>query len=207
MTSRTAPYPTDALFRGLKALLTSLPSEEEKRELLRTLGEAQSFLEEVRLLVETVPTMESSRELSEGLSRLDILVDRAQRDAGLGRLLGLRGSKTSSTKKTSSAQHAEARARTLEQRLSEVSDSDVASTLEQSREPLAVLTELAALLGMRTRSKERKPELIRRIENHVVNQRGYRILRGEDPDPAAVPRPRPPAGPRRVLAGRIRENG
>ena len=182
MTSRTTPYPTDALFKGLRTMLASLPSEEEKRELIRTLDEAQRFLEEFRMLVESIPTMESSRELSEGLSRLDILAERARRDAGLRRLMGLRDSTKPSAKRATSPSDREAQAHSLEQKLARLEAPDIVDALERSGEPLAVLTELAARLGMRTRSKERKPELIKRIATHIENRRGYRLLRGEDLD-------------------------
>ena len=59
----------EALFKGLKGLLNSLPTEEEKLEFLRNLNEAENSLEELRSLVEAIPTMESSRELSAGLSQ------------------------------------------------------------------------------------------------------------------------------------------
>ena len=173
-------YPTDTLFKGLKALLISLPSEEEKSELLRTLSESHSFLEELRLLVEAIPTIESSQELSVGLSRLDILVERAHRDAGLRRLLGLRDSTASKVKRTTTHEDAEARACRLEQELAQLETSDIVASLERSGEPLAVLTKLATRFGMRTRGKERKLELIKRIATHIENQRGYSLLRGED---------------------------
>ena len=182
MPKRESNYPTDALFKGLKALLTSLPSEEEKSELLWTLSEAQGFLEELRSLVETVPTMESSRELSEGLSRLDILAERAGRDAGLRRLLGLRASTASRARKVMSPEDVESRVRKLEEEVSRPETSDVIALLEQSGDPLSVMTELAARMGMRTRSKERKADVIKRIATHIENQRGYRLLRGGDSD-------------------------
>ncbi len=182
MTKQAAHYRTDSLFKGLRALLSSLPSEEEKGELIRTLSAAQSFLEEFRLLVEAVPTMESSRELTEGLSRLDILVERADKDAGMRRLLGLRGATGADGKKTVNREGVEAQARQLKLQLIQRDTSDVLASLNQSRQSLAILTKLAALLGMRTRSKERKSELIKRIATHIENQRGYRLLRGEDSD-------------------------
>lgn len=180
MATHGSLYPTDSLFKGIKALLTSLPSEEEKNELLRTLSETQDFLDELRSLVETVPTMESSRELSEGLSRLDVLAERAGSDAGIRRLIGLRNSTGPRIRRSPAHTDAKTQAMRLKQRLSESHTSDIVSLLEESREPLTVLTELASLFGMRIRSKERKTDLIRRIANHVENQRGYRLLRGEE---------------------------
>ena len=182
MTDHKQPYQTDALLKGLKALLTSLPTEEEKRELLHVLSEARSFIEEMQLLVEAFPTVESSRDLSEGLSRLNLLTQRAHNDKGLRKLLGLKGVAQSSKSKIAAASDSDevrSRARKLEQQLYHRDGSDFAKLLEQSGEPLSVLTELAASLGMRTISRERKASLIKRIATHVENQRGYSLLRGE----------------------------
>ena len=86
--THTSQYPTDALFKGLKTLLTSLPSEEEKGELIQTLRDTRSFLEELEQVVEAFPTIESSRGLSEGLARLDVLAGLSDRDTRLKRLMG-----------------------------------------------------------------------------------------------------------------------
>lgn len=177
MKKSASQHPTEALFKGLKTFLSSLPSEEEKKELILTLNATQGFLDEIRSLIEAVPTMESSQELSEGLSRLDILVDRANRDNGLRKLLGLRSSSTSSTRKALSPDDSCARASSLAQELSHLNTSDAKTFLEQLREPLSVLTKLANLLGMSTRSKERKSDLIQRLVVHIENQRGYDMLR------------------------------
>ena len=184
MNKRESHYSTEALFKGLKALLNSLPSEDEKKELIQTLNEVQSFLDEIRRLVEAVPTMESSRELSEGLSRLDILVERANRDTGLRKLLGLRGSTASGARRVPGPDDSDSRALNLKQELTQLDTSEVKTFLEQLREPLSVLTKLANLLGIRTRSKERKADLIQRMATHIENQRGYRLLRtgGVDAD-------------------------
>ena len=179
--SQVSPYSMDSLFRGIKGLLNSLPTEEEKLELLRNLNEAQSFLEELRLLVETIPTMESSRELSEGLSRLDILTDRAYRDAGLRKLLGLRGSKVDRKRKTVAPEDTNVRASELEAKIAQSETSEIEDLL--ARESLAVLKEVAGHLGIRTLSKERKLDLIKRITTYTENQRGYALLRGSDSQP------------------------
>ena len=81
--TRNAQYPTESLLKGLRVLLASLPSEEEKAELIQTLRDARAFLKEVETLVEAFPTVESSEELSRSISRLDILVNSAVNDAPL----------------------------------------------------------------------------------------------------------------------------
>ena len=184
MPTKESHYQADALFRGLRGLLNSLPSDEEKAELLRTLSDTQEFLDELRLLVEAIPTMESSGELSAGLSRLDVLADRARENTGLRRLLGLKTPTLSGSKGVMAPVDAAERARRLEQEFDQMETADVVASLEQSKEPLTVLVELANLLGMRTSGKERKADLKKRIATHIENWRGYRLLRGEDPRPA-----------------------
>ena len=174
--NQASSYSMESLFRGLKGLLNSLPTEEEKRELLRNLNEVENFLEELRSLVEAIPTMESSRELTEGLSRLDILTERAYRDSGLRKLLGLRGSTADRKRETGTPEDTNGRVSGLEAKISQSETSEIADLL--MREPLVVLKEVAGHSGIRIRSKERKQDLARRITTHIENQRGYTLLRG-----------------------------
>ena len=179
--SQASSYSMESLFRGLKGLLTSLPTDEEKLELLRNLTETQSFLEELRSLVEAIPTMESTRELSEGLSRLDILTERAYRDAGLRKLLGLRGPTANGRRKNGTSEETNGRVSELEAKISQSDTPEIADLL--MGESLAVLREVAGHSGIRARSKERKQDLARRITTHIENQRGYSLLRGGDSQP------------------------
>lgn len=173
----TSHYTTESLFKGLRTLLASLPSEEERTELIQTLGETIDFLQELQLLVEAFPTAESSQSLSQGLSRLDILADHAANNAPLRRMMGLRGSQGPRAKNINGVEDAKSRAGRLAEKLNSSESSDVARLIEQSKEPVSVLNELAASLGLRTRSKERKADLINRISTHITNERGYKLLR------------------------------
>ena len=170
-------YPVESLLKGLRGLLDSLPTDDEKRELLRTLQDTQEFLEDLRLLVEAVPTMESSEELAVGMSRLNSLSDRARQDTRLSRLLGIRG-QPDGAKRTPAARNGNIREHVshLADTVSESETQEVPALLE--RESVATLKELAGRFGMRTPSKERKVDLVGRIVNHVENQRGYALLRG-----------------------------
>ena len=184
VTRNNSQHPTESLLKGLRVLLASLPSEEEKAELIRTLRDTRAFLAEVETLVEAFPTIESSADLSRSVSRLDVLANRAVSDAPLRKVLGLRGSHGGRAKTVNGAEDAKLRADALARRLHDSDSADVPDLLERSGEPMAVLTELAAALGLRTRGKERKAELISRISTHVANQRGYRLLRGDAPPSA-----------------------
>lgn len=176
--SKSQSYPVDALFRGLRGLLGSLPTDAEKRELLQTLQEAQEFLEDLRLLVDAIPTMESSQDLSMGLSRLDSLMAQAQRDAPLRKLMGLRGHANDKKTRPVSSEDISEKVGLLADTVSQTESHAVAALLE--RESAAVLKALADHFGIRTRSRERKMDLAGRISTYVENQRGYALLRGAD---------------------------
>ena len=177
---RNSQYPTDTLFKGIRSLLNSLPTEEEKSELIQALEEARAFLGELQNLVEAFPTAEGSANFAQGLSRLEILADRASSDSHLRKLLGFRASRGTRVSKNGGDDNVTLRAERLAREINENEQGDVTSLLEQSGATLSVLTELATSVGMRTRSKERKADLIRRISTHFTNQRGYKILRGEE---------------------------
>jgi hypothetical protein len=173
-----ASNPTNSLFKGIKALLVALPSEEEKNQLIQTLSEAKGFIEELQSLVEAFPTIESSRGLSEGLTRLDILAERANNDAPLRKLMGLKSTNLSKDKNVNGSGDVTERARKLKETLNDSGVSNVSDSIARSGESIPVLTELATSLGLRMRNKERKRDLIERIATHIENQRGYQILRG-----------------------------
>ena len=182
MSTSTTSYQMESLFRGVKALVRSLPTEDERNELLKTLSGLAEFIEELRSIVDSIPTLESNRELAEGMSRLDALADRAGRDNGLRKLLGLRNQRKTAKTKNGNAKavvSVDERASRLRARVMEADSADIEAVIERSGEPLSVLTPLAASLGIRTRSKERKPELIKRIATQIENARGYALLRGD----------------------------
>ena len=166
--------------KGLRTLLASLPSKEEKAQLIQTLHETRDFLEELRLLLEVFPTTDSSQGLEQSISRLDILADRATRNAPLRRLMGLKAPQKPRSRNGMKGESISSRAEQLEKTLAAAESSDVAALLERSGEPVAVITEVGASLGLRMRSKERKVELIQRIAAHITKQRGSRALRGGD---------------------------
>ena len=166
--------------KGLRTLLASLPSEEEKAQLIQTLHETKDFLEELRLLLEAFPTTDSSQGLEQSISRLDILADRAARNAPLRRLMGLKAPQKPKSRNGAKGEGVSSRAAQLEKALAAAESSDVVALLERSGEPVAVLMEVGASLGLRMRSKGRKVELIQRIAAHIINQRGSRALRGGD---------------------------
>ena len=84
-------------------------------------------------------------------------------------------------RKTGTSEDTNGRVSELEAKISQSETSEISDLL--MRESLAVLKEIAGHSGIRTRSKERKQDLARRITTHIENQRGYTLLRGGDSQP------------------------
>lgn len=190
----TTHTPIDSLMKGLRTLLASLPSQEEKALLIQTLRETRDFLEELRLLLEAFPTTDSSQGLEQSISRLDILADRAAKHTPLRRLMGLKNSQRAKSKNGATRESISSRAAKLEKVLADTESADVAAVIEQSSAPLSVLMELGASLGLRIRSKERKAELVQRITTRIVSGRGYDALGGDGLERAEATRTRQKAG-------------
>ena len=178
MTSRKSQtYSVETLFKGLNSLLNSLPTDEEKRALVEELKEARDFLDEMAGLVDLVPTLETSEELALGMSRLNALTERAQ-DGPMRRLLGLRNRHTGAPKpKTGNTGHVEERVSDLIATINQSESSAIKEVIHQ--ETVTVLKALADALEIVYPSKDRKPDLVDRIANHIQNRRGYALLRGE----------------------------
>ena len=172
--------PLSTFLRGLRGFVRSLPSEEERAEILRTLRSTRDFLDEVESLVLSIPTLETSEEMSGAISRLDLLASQA-RDNGLYKVLGI--PKPRSTMKA--ANHSEVRVRSLGESVRTLEKSEIGRSLERSGESVSVLKAFASSLGLRVRSSERRAELIQRIATHIENERNYRLLRGETPEAAS----------------------
>lgn len=179
--SKSSEYSTEALFKAVRGLLNSLPTKAEKSEFLNVLAETRLFLEELELLVDSIPTMESSQELTQGISRLDALTAQAHQHTGLRRLLGLRGQPAIGSRQSISQTQINERVDHLQRVIAnshQVSDGSIEDQL--ASEPIVVLKQLARQLSVHVLSKERKSELARKIATHVRNQRDYARLRGND---------------------------
>ena len=100
-------------------------------------------MQDLQALIETIPTMESAQELSDGLSRLDVLAERAGTQVGLRRALGYRGSSFPKAPRRLSYDRINQRVRQLQNEIDGMETLQVIQTFEQSTEPLPVLIELA----------------------------------------------------------------
>lgn len=181
----SSPDPMTVFLRGLKGFVRSLPSEEERDEVLRTLRGTRDLLDEVQRLLQDLPTLESSQELSHAMTRLEVIAAEARSNPGVSRMLRLRKSGTAGGKRPKEDSDPAARVRSLWESVRTLEKSEIARSLERSGEPVRVLKAFAGNLGLRVRSSERRADLIQRIATHIENERNYRLLRGETPEAAS----------------------
>ena len=179
--------PMTTFLRGLRGFVRSLPSEEERAEVLRTLRDTRDFLNEVESLVSSIPTLETSAEVSGAISRLDLLASKA-RDNGLHQVLGI--PKPRSTMKAANYSEARARAEELLKEIRPLRREEITTTLERSGAPVIVLRAVAGGLNLPLPSSATKADLIRRIATHIENDRGYRLLRGDFDEDEDTEQPR-----------------
>lgn len=183
----SSPDPMSAFLRGLKGFVRSLPSEEERGELLRTLRSTRDFLDEIQRLVQEIPTLESSQELSHAMTRLDVLAAEARNNPGLSKVLGMPKTGAGRAKRQNGESEIADQAQRLGASVESMEKSEIERSLERSGESVAVLKSLAGRLGLRVRSTERRGELIQRIASHIENERSYRLLRGDAPESVSRP--------------------
>ena len=183
----SSPDPLTGFLRGLKGFVRSLPSEEEREEVLRTLRGTRDLLDGVQRLVQDLPTLESSQELSHAMTRLDVLAAEARSNPGVSRMLGISKSGAAGGKRPKEDSDPTARVRSLWESVRTLEKSEIARSLERSGESVSVLKAFASNLGLRVRSSERRADLIQRIATHIENERNYRLLRGETPEAASRP--------------------
>ena len=177
--------PMTKFLRGLRGFVRSLPTDDERAEILRTLRNTRDFLDEVEDLVKIFPTLESNQEMSQAISRLDLLAARA-RENGLDKVLGIPKPRT----KMKAANEGEVRARAEELRkeIRPLGRAEITTTLERSGAPVVVLRAVADGLNLPLPSNGPKSDLIRRIATHIENDRSYRLLRGDIPEDTEQPR-------------------
>ena len=155
--------------------------------MLRTLRSTRDFLDEIQRLVQEIPTLESSQELSHAMTRLDVLAAEARNNPGLSKVLGMPKTGAGRAKRQNGESEIADQAQRLGASVESMEKSEIERSLERSGESVAVLKSLAGRLGLRVRSTERRGELIQRIASHIENERSYRLLRGEAPESVSRP--------------------
>jgi len=170
-----------ALIARLGATVSALPSEAEKREAQANLTALIEFLTDIRQKLQTLPSLEEVSEIKRAADVLEALFAKAERDPVLGSVLGMRRQPAVRRSRSPVTSEDQAKARTALETLRTLPSDEIRSNLlNPDRHSSNVLRAMAAEMGLRPTEKMGREALAQQIVTRIVNDRGYRALRGED---------------------------
>lgn len=167
------------IIRGLQTALESLPTEQEKQQLVDSLEQLRSFIDELGKSVASIPTAETMADARTALERLERVYVKANTSPWLAATIGGRpGSKRRSDTRPLSDDEKQEGQR-LAQELSELPTDQVeAKLLDENQYPGRYLRAVAQVFGIRSTKGFSRESLAHQIAMKVANARGYRALRG-----------------------------
>lgn len=166
------------IIRGLQAALESLPSEQEKRQLVASLDRLRGFIDELRESVVRVPTGESMADARAALERLEQVYVKASSSPWLATTIGIAPKRKSGT--TPLSDDEKQKGQRLAQALAELpADQVEANLLDENKYSGRSLRAVAQAFGIRSTKGFSRESLAHQIAMKVANARGYRALRGE----------------------------
>ncbi len=167
-----------ALIRGLQTALGSLPSDQEKLQLLESLDRLRVFIDELRESVVKLPVAETQADTKAALEQLEQVYLKATSSPWLAATIGIAPRKKSGTRPLSGDE--KQAGQRLAQKLAELPTDQVeANLLDESQYPSRSLHAVAQAFGIRSTKGFSRESLAHQIAMKVANARGYRALRGE----------------------------
>ena len=173
-------------FDGMRKMLTSLPHEAEKEEILTSLDAILRFLTEARDRLAKLPDSETVSEVADAARTLESFLSKGDSDPLVRAILG-RGSPKRPRNGAAGGKHTEGADLNVRE-LQELSTQELQSKLNDAEAfPVARLRAIADRLGIGGLRNVDRVTLIGHITTRMSNLRGYRNLReGNSSEPAGV---------------------
>jgi hypothetical protein len=166
------------LLRGLQAALESLPSEQEKQQLVASLDQLRAFIDELRESVVSIPTGEGMGDAKAALEKLEHVYVKAASSPWLAATIGISPKRKASARPLSDQEKEEGGR--LAQRLENLPTEQVeAKLIDEEQYPARQLRAVAQAFGIRSTKGYSRESLAHQIAMKIANARGYRALRGE----------------------------
>lgn len=162
----------------LSQLIHSLPTAEEKRQVLDALNQLTAFLGEVQGAFERLPSAEDADGVKKSLAKLEALQASVDQPSALAVFLKPRRSTTGSRDKPLTEPEKEKGAKLLDRFRSLPSESVALLLEDDSQCSWRDLRAVAFALGIRSSKGFNRDSLVHQISTKVANARGYRALRG-----------------------------
>jgi hypothetical protein len=170
--------------KGLRALLDSLPSESERRQIDAQLQTLIDFLTDLRHRLSNIPSREDAAASRAAVDQLDALFAQAKSNPFLATALGVKV--TASRRKPAPVSSDDiSRARSTLARLQTLTLHEIRATLN----PMAriELQAVASALGIRGTQRSTHESLVQQVATKITNTRGYRSLRDGADEQVTIP--------------------
>jgi len=170
----TSFFDAQKLVRSLGDVLDSLPSEEDRQQIISNLEHLIIFLSDLKSRLEAIPTQADSTLARVALDRLKALFEDAKANPALGATVGIRPVERHQKASSITTDEIE-RARSTVARFDALPIGQIRDALEKmnARE----LQSVAAALGIRASQRAAREALSHQIATRITNTRGYRSLR------------------------------
>lgn len=167
------------LFGTLSQLIHSLPTAEEKRQVLNALNQLAVFLGEVQGAFERLPSSEDADGVKKSLEKLEALQASVDQRSALATFLKPRRPTTGSRDRPLTEPEKERGSKLLDRLMSMRTESVDLLLEDDSQCPWRDLRAVAFALGIRSSKGFNRDSLVHQISTKVANARGYRVLRGD----------------------------
>lgn len=174
-----------SLLAAISELAATLPSDAERTESIAAIRAVEEYLAGIREWLERLPTSENASDLRGALAKFDSLVERADSNPLISRVLG--ASPRSRPRKEPAAPSSSPE--TGKRLLAEMESFSIDQIRERLQtDPLITTQDLrsvAQLLQLRPSSRITREALAHQLTTRISNDRGYRMLSGtQEREPA-----------------------
>ncbi len=168
----------NTFLQNLEALVKSLPTQEQKKEIERELDSVIAFLADFKARLTELPTREDEARLEESLKVLRHFIEVAEADPLISRTLALKP-RSSRARSNASRPKTKPDVSAIIDELKSSSPGEIRSTLNRrtDRCTVADLRKIAASMGVRVRSKTPRSAIVDQIVKRAENEAGYDYLR------------------------------
>jgi len=170
-----------AFIARLGATVAALPTEAEKREAQENLAALIEFLTDMQQRLLALPSAEDMGGIRRAAEALEALFGKAERDPVLAGVLGLRRPPAARPSGPMVTSEDRAKAQVTLQAVRALPGDQIRSELlDQDRHSVNEVRAIAAEVGIRSTERLSRDALAQQISTRIVNDRGYRALRGDD---------------------------
>lgn len=176
---RRAPAGINGFLAKLDAAVSSLPSDEERKQIREAIDKIVDFLTALRRDFESLPSREETESIRQATKTVSAFMQKVEQDPTLSNVFGVRRP----GRRPRATPHAvePAKAKALLAELESLPVDEIRARLSNDARSMEELRGVAAEVGMRSTGRLGREALAHQIAMKIANFRGYRQLSGESP--------------------------